>query len=361
MSNSNRYKIKRELGHGNTGRVFLAEHVDLGREEAVKIVPLTFVKDRDQLLAEAKMLASLDGQENVVRVYDASDWDDQNVYISSEYCPGGSLDAISRGLALDPGTACTYISDVCRGLDFVHRNSLLHLDLRPANILLGGDGRPKLIDFGLARWAHDPTVDEMYYPHAAPELIEGTEGRVATDIFGMGMTLAHLLTGGSICRPFLKGIALVEASANGYWPRLDALEANVPRKLRKVIEESVQYNPDKRQPTIEGFKKQLDNATPAVSFMVVDKGTLTTTDDSWTISTVERKGAYDVEVRRNNRRKLALGGIGLTESKAARKVRRWSNHSRTRSSHTKSVRGSPSEVKVVHSDAVRSNSGCIEG
>jgi serine/threonine protein kinase len=75
VNNSDRYTLKRELGHGATGRVFLAEHVDLGREEAVKIIPLNFVKNRDQLLAEAKMLASLDGQENVVRVYDASDWD----------------------------------------------------------------------------------------------------------------------------------------------------------------------------------------------------------------------------------------------------------------------------------------------
>jgi eukaryotic-like serine/threonine-protein kinase len=161
VSNSDRYNLKRELGHGVTGRVFLAEHVDLGREEAVKIIPLTFVKNRDQLLAEAKMLASLDGQENVVRVYDASDWDDHNVYVSSEYCPRGSLDAMSKGISLDPGTACTYISEVCRGLDYVHRSELLHLDIRPANILIGTDGKPKLIDFGLARWAHDPGVDDL--------------------------------------------------------------------------------------------------------------------------------------------------------------------------------------------------------
>ena len=185
-------------------------------------------------------------------------------------------------------------------MDYVHHRNLLHLDIRPANIPIGTDCRPRLIDFGLARWAHDPGIDELYYPHAAPELVEATQGMVGTDIYGMGMTLAHLLTGGAICRPFLTGIDLVEASVNGDWPRLDKLGPNVPQKLRKVIEQSVQYDPAKRQPTIEIFKKQLDKATPAVVFTVVDDNTLASSADDWTISTVERKGAYDVEVRRNN-------------------------------------------------------------
>ena len=112
----------------------------------------------------------------------------------------------------------------------------------------------------------------------------------------------------------------MEASANGDWPRLDKLGPNVPQKLRKVIEQSVQYDPAKRQPTIEIFKKQLDKATPAVSFTVVDDNTLASSADDWTISTVERKGAYNVEVRRHNCRKLALGATGVTKAQALRSV-----------------------------------------
>lgn len=307
MSNSDRYRVLRELGYGYAGHVYLAEHVDLGREEAVKVIPLTFVKNRDELLAEAKMLASLDGQENVVRVYDAGDWDDNHVYISSEFCSGGSLEARSKVAPLDPGTASKYISEVCRGLDYVHRSGVLHLDIRPANILIGTDTSPKLIDFGLARWTRDPGIEEWYYPHAAPELVETGEGQVATDIYGAGMTLAHLLTGGAICRPFLSGIPLVEASANGDWPRLEELGPNVPKKLRKVIGTAVQYDPDKRQPSIEAFKKELDKATPAVAFSLGEDSVLTSTTGDWTISTIERKGTYDIEVRQKTRRKGALG------------------------------------------------------
>lgn len=314
-----RYQLKRKLGNGVTGEVYLADHVDLGREVAVKIIPLSHVKSRDDLLDEARKLVQLDGQANVVKVHDAGDWDGNRVYVASEYCPGGSLEDLSKTMPLDPGRACELVSQVCRGLDFVHRSGLLHLDIRPANILIGVDEKPKLIDFGLARWIHDPGTDEWYWPHAAPELVERGQGQAATDIYGMAMTLAHLLTAGAICRPFLAGIDLVNASANGEWPRLDELSVNVPKKLRAVIEAGVEYDPAKRPATIENFKKLLDKATPAVSFALQQDGSLASTSEGWTIKTVEGKGVFEVVVRRNNRRRSEYCGDGLPKPIAARR------------------------------------------
>jgi serine/threonine protein kinase len=316
-----RYQLKEELGSGNTGTVYRAHHRDLGREVAVKLITLDFVRDRDELLSEARKLASLDDHENVVKVWDAGDWDDRSVYVASEYCPGGSLEDISKAGLVDPGRACCLVSDVCRGLDHVHRGGLLHLDIRPANVLIGSDGKPKLIDFGLARWTHDPAVAEWYWPHAAPELVEACEGRVATDIYGTAMTLAHLLTGGDICRPFLAGAALVEASANGDWPRLEKLGPNVPKKLQKVISQAVEYDPTARQATIQVFKRQLDGATPAVSFAIQADGTLTSTTEGWVIRTVPVGKTYDVEVRKRGRRRNELGAPGLAAPKARGLVR----------------------------------------
>jgi serine/threonine protein kinase len=239
-----------------------------------------------------------------VKVHDAGDWTGNSVYVASEYCSGGSLEDLSKTVPLDPSRACELVSQGCRGLDVVHRSGLLHLDIRPANILIGGDGKPRLIDFGLARWTHDPNADEWYWPHAAPELVERSQGQVATDIYGMAMTLAHLLTAGAICRPFLSGIDLVDASANGEWPRLDELGVNVPKKLRSVIEAGVQYDPDKRPATIEAFKKLVDKATPAISFSLQDDGSLASTAHGWTITMVRRNGSHDVEVRTADRTRI---------------------------------------------------------
>ena len=107
------------------------------------------------------------------------DWDDRTVYVASEHCPRGSLEDVSQAGPVDPGRACSLVSDVCRGLDHVHRGGLLHLDIRPANVLVGSAGKPKLIDFGLARWTHGAAVEEWYWPHAAPEPVELGEGQVA--------------------------------------------------------------------------------------------------------------------------------------------------------------------------------------
>jgi hypothetical protein len=130
----------------------------------------------------------------------------------------------------------------------------------------------------------------------------------------MGMKLAHLLAGSAICRLFLSGIPLVEASANGDGPRLEEIGRNVPKKLREVIETPVEYDTERRQPTIEALKKELDKATPAVSFSIRGDLILTSTTGDWTISTIPWKGPSVVEVRQKKRPKGALGAEGLTKS-----------------------------------------------
>lgn len=311
-----RYKLCEQRGSGNTGTVYRAHHRELNREVAVKLIRLEAIDDRRDLLGEARKLASLEDHENVVKVWDAGDWDHHTVYVASEYCPGGSLEDISKAGLVDPGKACSLVSDVCRGLDHVHRGGLLHLDIRPANVLIGADGKPKLIDFGLARWTHDPTVEEWYWPHAAPELVEVSEGQVATDIYGIAMSLAHLLTAGAICRPFLAGASLVDASANGEWPRLEKLGLNVPKKLQTVIAQAVEYDPGERQPSIQAFKRQLDAATPAISFAIELDGSLSSTTEDWTITTVPKGRTFEVEVRKKGRRRNELGATGLSGPKA---------------------------------------------
>ena len=195
---SSRFDVIRQLGTGHfTAGVYLAEHRDLGRQMAVKLLEVQAVTDRDALLEEARTMAALDTHPNVVQVFDAGDWDADHVYIASEVCEGGSVeDLCSPGL--DPAAACALISGACRGLDFMHQEGLVHLDIRPANILLRDD-TPKLADFGLARWLTDAQVPNVYAAHAAPEMLLNFSGTMASDQYAMAMTLAHALTDGAVC------------------------------------------------------------------------------------------------------------------------------------------------------------------
>ena len=109
--------------------------------------------------------------------------------------------------------------------------------------MLGDDDAPKLTDLGLSQWAHGARVGDYYAPHAAPELVEVGTAAITSDVYAMGMTLAHLLTGGAICRPFPDPVQLVVGSSNGDWPRLGELGGNVTARLRKVMARATDYLP----------------------------------------------------------------------------------------------------------------------
>lgn len=310
------YEIIGQLGRGHFGVVYEARHRALGWTVALKLIPVHTTVE--VVLDEARKLAALPRHDNVVQVLDAGPWRDRDVYIASEVCLEGSL-ADRAGTPLDPGTACGLVSGACRGLEHLHQHDLLHLDIRPANILLA-DGKPRLADFGLARWSDDAKVEDWYGPHAAPELVESGRATAACDVFSMTMTLAHLLTGGTICRPFPVNSELVQASADGDWPRLQELGPHVPPRLRKLLEDATQYDYATR-PSVAEFKRALDRATPAVAFMPTAGGTLESVGGEWSVSTSPTStGRVRVDVRRNGRRRGPLGKDGLTDAQARRYV-----------------------------------------
>lgn len=154
------YEIVGQIDRGHFGAVYEARHRALGWSVALKVIPVR--TSVELVLEEAKKLAALPRHDNVVQVLDAGPWGDCAVYIASELCHEGSL-ADRAGTPLDPATACGLVSDACRGLDHLHQHDLLHLDIRPANILIS-EGKPRLADFGLARWSDDADVEDWYGP-----------------------------------------------------------------------------------------------------------------------------------------------------------------------------------------------------
>lgn len=295
------YKIASLLGSGFFGDVFKARHVHLNRDVALKVLRTAQLSDPEGLLEEARKLAGIPEHDNVVRVHDAGPWDDDSVYIATELCTGGSLEDLAVE-PMDPATACDHAAAITRGLDHMHENGLLHLDVRPANALIGSDGHVKLVDFGLSRWADNAQVDNWYLPHAAPELHESGQASRATDVYAAAMTLGHLLTAGTICKDPPTGTEFLKACSNGKWPRLDLLGPHVPKRLKKAIRDSTSYLEAKRPPTARDLKALIDRAAPATSF-VPDRGDrYRSADGTWTIDLIVQRGAHEVVVKRNGRR-----------------------------------------------------------
>src|SRR4051812_42158614 len=99
---ADRYRVIRRIGVGNfTAGVYLAEHLDLGREVAIKLLEVDALTNRDELMQEARTMAALPSHDHVVQVLDAGDWDPNHIYIASEACLDGSLERRAAG-GLDP-------------------------------------------------------------------------------------------------------------------------------------------------------------------------------------------------------------------------------------------------------------------
>ena len=197
-----RYTLKREIGRGGMGAVWLAVDEVLGREVAIKRVGLFPGGSSPDLLRaqrEAKLAASLN-HPHVVSVFDfVSDGDEQ--WLVMEYVPGTNLSVMAeqRG-GLPPDEAAAVLGQVAEALSVAHSAGIVHRDVKPSNILVTEDGAAKLADFGIARARADSTLTGTGMvtgspAYLAPEVASGHAATEASDVWSLGATLFHTLTG----------------------------------------------------------------------------------------------------------------------------------------------------------------------
>ncbi|MFY0567348.1 protein kinase domain-containing protein [Archangium lansingense] len=195
-----RFEILRGLGRGGMGQVVRA------RDEVLhRIVALKFIapgrefsgRELDKLLQdEARLVAQLD-HENIVRIFDISAWNG-SPFLIMECLEGQSLEALLRRGPLELRRALRILSDITAGLAHAHSRQIIHRDLKPSNVFILRDGRAKLLDFGLARFASSLGVDvERSGTPAfmAPEQWRGRTQDPRTDVWAAGVLLYLMLTG----------------------------------------------------------------------------------------------------------------------------------------------------------------------
>jgi serine/threonine protein kinase/tetratricopeptide (TPR) repeat protein len=203
------YRIVRELGHGGMGVVYLAlrEEDQLRRRVAIKV--LRRGMDTEQILRrfdlERQVLAALN-HPNIARLYDGGETADGRPYFVMEYIEGRPIDKYCDTERLHIAQRLEVFEKVCRAVHHAHRNLVVHRDLKPGNILVTGEGEPKLLDFGIARLlnpdlahvAGDPTAPElrvMTPEYASPEQVRGEPVSIASDIYSLGVLLYELVCG----------------------------------------------------------------------------------------------------------------------------------------------------------------------
>src|SRR5512142_72309 len=197
------YRLERVLGRGRMGVVYLAKDEALLRPTAIKILSWSEAEAQGHdpvrwFLAEARLVARIN-HPRVVQIYGAARQDD-HCYIAMEYVVGQSAEAMVKDGPLAPEVATDIILQAAAALHAAHRSGVIHRDVKPANLLVGAGGVTKLGDFGMALGSAELSagnahvrVGTPYY--TAPEIWTGGAATPASDIYSLGATYYHLLTG----------------------------------------------------------------------------------------------------------------------------------------------------------------------
>ena len=272
------YKIISLLGVGGMGEVYRAMDTKLEREVAIKVLPTEFSQDRQRLARferEAKLLASLN-HPNIAVLYGQEEVEEKR-FLVLELVEGETL---AERLAKGPLTVEEAL-EVCRqiaeGVEAAHEKGVIHRDLKPANVKITPEGRVKILDFGLAKALEDklPAVDMSQSPtlteemtragvilgtaaYMSPEQAKGQEVDTRADIFAFGCVLYELLTG----RGAFEGETVTETLAKILEgePDWKATPQNIPTRIRELMEDCLEKDPDDRLRDIGNARIQIKRA-----------------------------------------------------------------------------------------------------
>ncbi|HSB76828.1 MAG TPA: protein kinase [Terriglobales bacterium] len=274
------YQILAPLGAGGMGEVYRARDTSLGRDVAIKILPASYSGDADRLrrfTQEAQAAAALN-HPNILAIYQIGQ-ERELTYIVSELLEGETLRERLRPGPLPVRKALDYALQVANGLAAAHDKGIVHRDLKPENIFVTGDGRVKVLDFGLAKLTHEegsPSADHATMSVAteagkvmgtvgymSPEQVRGKPVDARSDLFSFGVILYEMLSGqrafhGDSSADVLSSILREEP------PELAASNRNIPPALQRIVRHCLEKNPQERFQSARDLAFQLaDVSSPS--------------------------------------------------------------------------------------------------
>ncbi len=196
------YLLRRLLGRGGMGVVFLCERVEDGQCVALKLLHrgLFNLTEQRWFRRERQLLATL-AHPNIAHLIDGGVTDPGIPYLVLEYVDGLPITEYAEVNALDHRARLQLMTVVCEAVAAAHQRLIVHCDLKPGNILVDQRGNPKLLDFGLAKLIEDDAestrsvLAAMTPEYAAPEQVAGAPVSMATDVYALGVLLHELLLG----------------------------------------------------------------------------------------------------------------------------------------------------------------------
>ncbi len=251
---ADRYRILDLIGKGGMGKVYLAEHVALGKRVAVKVLNPAYTNRPDQVkrfLREAQAASTI-GHENVIDITDFGEMPNGQVFFAMEYLQGDDLGKLlKKNGAMPWSRARRVILQICRALQAAHNKGIIHRDMKPENCFLihrnGIRDFVKVLDFGIAKFLEE-NRDGGSNPltqigaligtpeYMAPEQIHGEAADLRMDVYAVGCIMYQILTGNL---PFtdktMYGVLSQQVNAKPIPPRQLLPEADIPVEVEAII------------------------------------------------------------------------------------------------------------------------------
>ncbi len=284
------YRILSLIGEGGMGRVYLAEHIKLGRRVALKLLRPEYAVKKDavqRFFNEAKSVNRI-GHDNIVDITDFVELDANQTFIIMELLEGDDLSDIqrSRDQPMPLHRAMQITLQICDALIAAHKTDIVHRDLKPDNIFIVNTPTKhdfvKLLDFGVAKLLGESQDNDSFQTAAgsvigtpaymSPEQATGIPVDHRSDIYSLGAILYELFTGHPVFRAKSFGEYVVKHMNNEpIAPRNLANAPRIPAALEAVILRCLEKDPDRRFPSVEELRTHLMKATSTVETVIKGK------------------------------------------------------------------------------------------
>lgn len=274
-----RYQVLKVLGAGAMGNVLLAEDPRIKRKVAIKVVRLESLrsqKDQEEYLARFQREAEVSGLLNhpgIVTVYDVGEEEGTGPFMAMEFVGGPTLEALTKGEVPAPlDQKLRIAAAVAEALDHAHRLGVIHRDVKPGNVMLTEDGRPKLMDFGIAKREDAGLTQTGTFlgtpSYAAPEQIKEGLVTARSDQFSFAVMVFELLSGklpfpGSSINTILYRIVNEPPSD----PR-PPVEGILPEAWHRIFLQALAKEPQDRFSSCSHFLRELADAALGVGTVV---------------------------------------------------------------------------------------------